>query len=100
MRLQPPKPARLGMVGTARDGLNSTTLTSLLERTRQLTNRPFGLSFIVRPGGSASKSAREFVKQAAKAARLVEFLYTDPSAEFLRIVHDRGALVSWQIGLA
>jgi nitronate monooxygenase len=28
----------------------------------------------------------------------VEFFYTDPSAEFVRIVHDHGALASWQVG--
>lgn len=88
----------LGMLGSARDGLNSATLTALLERTRQLTNRPVGVNFIVRPGGSASKSPREFVEQSAKVARVVEFFYTDPSAEFVRIVHDHAALVSWQIG--
>jgi len=46
----------------------------------------------------AAASPREFIEQAAKVSRLVEFFYTDPSAEFVRIVQDHGALVSSQVG--
>jgi nitronate monooxygenase len=88
----------LGMLGTARAGLNPTTLASLLDRTRALTDRPFGVNFIIRPGSAAAKSPREFLAQAAKAGKVVEFFYSDPSAEFVRIVHDHGALASWQVG--
>jgi len=87
-----------GMLGTARAGLNPTTLAGLLDRTRALTDRPFGVNFIIRPGSAAAQSPREFVEQAAKVARVVEFFYSDPSAEFVRIVHGHGALVSWQVG--
>lgn len=87
-----------GMLGTARAGLIATTFAGLLEQTRQLTARPFGVNFIMRPGSVAAASAREFIEQAAKVCRVVEFFYTDPSAEFVRIVHDHGALVSWQVG--
>ncbi|MGH8726307.1 MAG: NAD(P)H-dependent flavin oxidoreductase [Burkholderiales bacterium] len=87
-----------GMLGTARAGLNATTFARLLEQTRQLTTRPFGVNFIMRPGGVAAGSPREFIEQAAKVSKVVEFFYTDPSAEFVRIVHDQGALVSWQVG--
>ena len=87
-----------GMLGTARVGLNATTLARLLEQTRQRTTRPFGVNFIMRPGSVAAASPREFIEQAAKVSRVVEFFYTDPSAEFVRIVHDLGALVSWQVG--
>ena len=88
----------IGMLGTARAGLNPTTLAGLLDRTRALTDRPFGVNFIIRPGSAAAQSPREFVEQAAKVARVVEFFYSDPSAEFVRIVHDHGALASWQVG--
>jgi nitronate monooxygenase len=87
-----------GMLGTARAGLNPATLGSLLERTRTLTNRAFGVNFIIRPGSAAAQSPREFVEQAAKLGRVVEFFYNDPSAEFVKIVHDHGALASWQVG--
>lgn len=88
----------LGMVGTARAGLNPATLANLLDRTRALTNRAFGVNFIIRPGSAAAQSPREFVEQAAKVAKIVEFFYSDPNAEFVHIVHDHGALVSWQVG--
>jgi nitronate monooxygenase len=88
----------LGMVGTARGGLNPSTLAALVNRTRELTARPFGVNFIIRPGSVAARSPREFVEQAAKVGRIVEFFYADPSDEFVRIVHDQGALVSWQVG--
>ena len=88
----------LGMLGTARTGLNATTLAGLLERTRQLTTRPFGVNFIMRPGSVAARSSREFIEQAAKVGKVIEFFYSDPDAEFVRIAHDQGALVSWQVG--
>ena len=87
-----------GMLGTARAGLNATTFARLLERTRQLTLRPFGVNFIMRAGSVAAASPRAFIEQAAKVGKVVEFFYTDPSAEFVRIAHDCGALVSWQVG--
>lgn len=87
-----------GMLGTARAGLNATTFARLLERTRQLTTRPFGVNFIMRAGSVAAASPRVFIEQAAKVSKVVEFFYTDPSAEFVRIAHDCGALVSWQVG--
>ena len=87
-----------GMLGTARGGLNATTLAGMLDRTRELTTRPFGVNFIMRPGSVAGRSPREFIEQAARAARAVEFFYTDPDAEFVRIVHAHGALASWQVG--
>ena len=31
---------------------------------------------------------------------VVEFFYSDPSAEFVQIVHDHSALASWQVGSA
>ena len=56
------------------------------------------MNFIIRPGSVAAQSPREFIEQAAKVGRVVEFFYADPSAEFVRIVHDQGALASWQVG--
>jgi nitronate monooxygenase len=88
----------LGMLGTARGGLNQATLATLLDRTRELTKRPFGVNFIMRPGSVAARAPREFIEQAAKVGRVVEFFYTDPSDEFVRMVHDHGALASWQVG--
>lgn len=88
----------LGMLGTARGGLNPATLVGMLDRVRSLTTCPFGVNFIMRAGSVASRSPREFIERAAAAARVVEFFYTDPSAEFVRMVHAAGALASWQVG--
>jgi nitronate monooxygenase len=88
----------LGMLGTARAGLNPSTFASLLERTHALTTRPFGVNFIMRTGSVAAQSPHEFIEQATGVARVVEFFYTDPNPEFVRIVHDHGALAAWQVG--
>ena len=88
----------LGMIGTARPGLNTTTLAMLIEQVRGLTGRPFGINFIARPGTAAARSPRAFIELSAKAARVVEFFYTDPDAEFVKMAHEHGALVSWQVG--
>ena len=39
----------LGMLGTARGGLTAITLADLLEQVRSLTDKPFGVNFIVAP---------------------------------------------------
>jgi NAD(P)H-dependent flavin oxidoreductase YrpB (nitropropane dioxygenase family) len=86
----------LGMLGTARGGINPTTLPACSHGC-ELTNRSFGVNFIPRhyPG-----MMREFIEQAAKVSRVVECFYTEPDPEFVRIVHDHGALASWQVGSA
>ena len=39
----------LGMLGTARPGLTAATLADRLEQVRLLTDKPFGVNFIVAP---------------------------------------------------
>ena len=86
----------LGMIGTARPGMNPDTFAGLLTRTRDLTNRAFGVNFI--PRHYPRETVRAFVEQAAKVARVVECFYTEPDAELVRVIHDQGALASWQVG--
>jgi NAD(P)H-dependent flavin oxidoreductase YrpB (nitropropane dioxygenase family) len=85
----------LGMIGTARPDMNPANLAGLLSRTRELTNRAFGVNFIPRlyPG-----MVREFIEQAAKVARVVECFYAEPDAELVRMIHGHGALACWQVG--
>lgn len=85
----------LGMVGTARQGINPDTLAGLLGRTRDLTNRAFGVNFIPR---FYPDRMREFVEQAAKVARVIECFYTEPDAELVKVIHGQGALACWQVG--
>ena len=86
----------LGMIGTARPGMNPDTLAGLLRRTRELTNRSFGVNFI--PRHYRRETVRAFVEQAAKVGRVVECFYTEPDAELVRVIHHQGALASWQVG--
>jgi nitronate monooxygenase len=85
----------LGMIGAARPGINPDTLAGLLSRTRDLTNRAFGVNFIPR---FYPDMMREFIERAAKVARVVECFYTEPDAELVRVIHGQGALACWQVG--
>jgi nitronate monooxygenase len=90
----------LGMVGMSRPGINPTTFAGLLQRTRELTNRSFGVNFIIFPElwRQRGDDPHEFVAQAAKVSRVVEFFLMEPDPEYVRIVHGQGALASWQVG--
>ena len=91
----------LGMLGTARTraDINPTTFTALLKQTRELTNRPFGVNFIMRPDlWRRPFEPLQFIEEAAKTCRVVEFFYSEPDREYVRTVQDHGALAGWQIG--
>jgi NAD(P)H-dependent flavin oxidoreductase YrpB (nitropropane dioxygenase family) len=84
------------MIGAARPGGDSVPgVTSLLERTRQLTSRPFGVNFVMaHPEDIPSDS----LERAASEAQVVEFFYHWPMRDVVELVHRNGALVSWQVG--
>jgi NAD(P)H-dependent flavin oxidoreductase YrpB (nitropropane dioxygenase family) len=88
----------LGMIGTARaGGDNPALLAGLLEKTRKLTSRPFGVNFIIRENLWPVDPA--CFELAAKAARVVEFfLYAPPDPKLIDQIHHWGALVSAQVG--
>lgn len=87
----------LGMVGAARLGLSPTTLGQLLERTRTLTSRPFGVNFIIRD--QVDPSDYEVYEVAARGARVVElFLWAPPTRGLFELIHGHGALVACQVG--
>src|SRR3954453_13135376 len=70
----------LGMLGSARPGVTPGTFADLLDKTRRLTNRAFGVNFIVSPlhlsGGPGRKRFNlELIEIAARSARVVEFFY-------------------------
>ena len=93
----------LGMLGTARPGLTPATLADLLERTRLLTDKPFGVNFIVAPiflNGSAMRPPLDLtcIEIAARAAKVVEFFYGEPESRFVEMAHTAGALACWQVG--
>lgn len=93
----------LGMLGTARAGVTTATLPLLLDQVAALTDRPFGVNIIVSPFHLAGRYNRppldtKIITLAARAAKVVEFFYGEPSDRLVDMAHAEGALVSWQIG--
>jgi nitronate monooxygenase len=86
----------LGMLGMAHLGLNPVSLSNHLDRLCALTDKPFGVNFIVAP--QIKQLDVRCVEVAARAARVVEFFYGEPDRALVEMAHDGGALVSWQVG--
>ncbi len=88
----------LGMLGTARSGAGTLPgLGRLLDQTRALTDRPFGVNFLIPPEFVGNIDPGCFAL-AARRARLVEFFWGWPEPALVETVHAQGALVSWQVG--
>jgi nitronate monooxygenase len=93
----------LGMLGMGRPGVTPPELVKLLDQVRAHTRRPFGVNFLISPlhlhgGPGRPPLDRRCIEVAAEAARIVEFFYGWPDRELVDLVHNRGALVSWQVG--
>jgi nitronate monooxygenase len=80
----------LGMLGAqvAPAQVVSKILDELGERTRGV----FGINFLM------PFLDRDSVASASPRARVVEFFYGEPDASLVSLVHEGGALVSWQVG--
>jgi NAD(P)H-dependent flavin oxidoreductase YrpB (nitropropane dioxygenase family) len=63
-----------------------------LERLASLTSKPFGVNLLI------PYLDREILELAAHKARVVDFFWGEPDPELVRIVHNAGALASWQVG--
>jgi nitronate monooxygenase len=87
----------LGMLGTTRAGLTHDSLLKLIADVRARTPRPFGVNFLASPKNLAQLDLK-CVELAARAARIVEFFYGQPSPELVAMVHEGGALACWQVG--
>lgn len=91
----------LGMLGTARTraDINLNTFAALLRQTCELTKRPFGVNFIMRPElWRKPFEPLQFIEEAAKTCRVVEFFYSEPERAYVDVVHHHGALAAWQVG--
>jgi NAD(P)H-dependent flavin oxidoreductase YrpB (nitropropane dioxygenase family) len=90
-----------GMISAAQPGGSEpTAIAELLQRTRALTSRPFGVNFVVRADDPAPPHPDCF-EIAASGARAVElFLWTDPDPTLFSLIHAAGALVICQVGSA
>jgi NAD(P)H-dependent flavin oxidoreductase YrpB (nitropropane dioxygenase family) len=80
----------LGMLGAA--GVPNPLLLADVEALAARTAGAFGVNFLV------PFLDRDVVATAARTARLIEFFYGDPDADLVGLVHQAGALVSWQVG--
>ena len=87
----------LGMLGMAHPRLTPASLSNHLDRLCALTDKPFGVNFIVAPQIFKQLDLR-CVEIAARAARVVEFFYGEPDRALVEMAHGGGALVSWQVG--
>jgi NAD(P)H-dependent flavin oxidoreductase YrpB (nitropropane dioxygenase family) len=63
-----------------------------LERLASLTSKPFGVNVLI------PYLDMEIVALAVQRARVIDFFWGEPDPELVRIVHDAGALASWQVG--
>lgn len=88
----------LGMVGTARAGADTAlALTALLDEVEALTDKPYGVNFLIAPEFLPDIDPACFVL-AARRARVVEFFWNWPDPTLVEAVHEHGALVNWQVG--
>ena len=88
----------LGMLGMAHPGVNPASLSKQLDRLSALTDKPFGVNFIIAPQLKRGQLDLRCVEIAARAARVVEFFYGEPDRALVEIAHGGGALVCWQVG--
>jgi nitronate monooxygenase len=88
----------LGMLGTARTGTGTVpTLATLLDGVDALTDHPYGVNFLIAPEFLPDIDPGCFAL-AARRARLVEFFWGWPDPALVEVIHEHGALVSWQVG--
>jgi enoyl-[acyl-carrier protein] reductase II len=88
----------LGMIGSARaGGEGRELLAALLDETDALTERPYGVNFLIAPEFLPLIDPACFAL-AARRARVVEFFWNWPDPALVNLVHEHGALVAWQIG--
>jgi nitronate monooxygenase len=86
--------------GAQPGGSEPAAIADLVQRTRALTSRPFGVNFIIRKD-DPEPPKRECFEIAASGSRAVElFLWTDPDPTLFRLIHAAGALVMCQVGSA
>ena len=82
----------LGMIGLA--GVPSAIVAGMLDEMAGLTQRPFGVNFLV---PFIDDDARTAITQSAAKARLVEFFHAEPDPALVAIVHEGGAMAAWQV---
>ncbi len=80
----------LGMLGAA--GVPAPRLSQLLDEMDAATTQPYGVNFLM------PFLDRDAAALAARRCRVVDFMYGDPDASLVDLVHAGGALACWQVG--
>ena len=90
----------LGMLGTG--PIPPPAVAGLVQATRGMTSRPFGINFIVANGSSTSDqpfTTDEHIEVCAQqGVKLVTFHWTVPPERWVRRLHEAGARVWMQVG--
>ena len=73
-------------------GIEVDDAKARLDRLTSLTDKPFGINQLI------PYLNRDILNLAAHRAKVVDFFWGDPDPELVRIVHEAGALASWQVG--
>lgn len=63
-----------------------------LDRLSSLSSKPFGVNLLIPYLDMA------ILEMAAAKVRVIDFFWGEPDPELVRLVHDAGALASWQVG--
>ena len=63
-----------------------------LEKLTSLTSKPFGVNLLI------PYLDRTILEMAVPKAKVIDFFWGDPDPELVRLVHEGGALASWQVG--
>jgi NAD(P)H-dependent flavin oxidoreductase YrpB (nitropropane dioxygenase family) len=80
----------LGQVTFA--GIEVDEAQKRLDRLASLTAKPFGVNQLI------PYLDRDILNLSARKAKVIDFFWGDPDPELVRIVHEAGALASWQVG--
>src|SRR2546426_6019332 len=87
----------LGMVYAG--SFDPNHMTEVFEDMRHRTSGVFGANFLI-PEAFVSNlnEIHEQVEAASKLVKVVEFFYRQPDPSLVDLVHEGGALASWQVG--
>jgi nitronate monooxygenase len=73
-------------------GIEVDEAKARLDQLTSLTTKPFGVNQLI------PYLKRDVLELSAHKAKVIDFFWGDPDPELVRVVHDAGALASWQVG--
>jgi len=73
-------------------GIEIDDAKARLDKLASLTDKPFGVNQLI------PYLDRDILAMSARKAKVIDFFWGDPDPELIRLVHEAGALASWQVG--